>query len=172
MKGYASATNSAVRTGNRHKIPVRKVRMRRIKLSPQARVATVAAVALAGAFANALTPACAGTTKAAAKKVADPCAYPASEGALLSCRRREYDKAEADIAKLVAVLAKNYATEVALAGVFSASQFKWREFRDAECKLKTYDSQGGTAYESFWLECLTKLDQDRIKTLEDLRDHP
>jgi uncharacterized protein YecT (DUF1311 family) len=72
----------------------------------------------------------------------------------------------------VASLNKTYRPDVVLAGVFSTAQAKWREFRDAECKLKTYDSQGGTAYDSYWLECLAKLDRDRIKTLEDMKDHP
>ena len=111
-------------------------------------------------------------TKTATTKSADPCAYPATEDALVSCRKREYDRTETDLARLAATLNRNYGPDVALAGVFSKAQTKWREFRDAECKLETYDSQGGTAYESYWLECLAKLDRDRIKTLEDLRDHP
>ena len=128
---------------------------------------------LAAVLASLPTLANPGATKTATKKKSlDPCAYPATEESLVSCRKREFDGAETDVAKLVATLSKSYARDVALAGVFSTAQTKWREFRDAECKLTTYDSQGGTAYESYWLECLGKLDRDRIKTLEDLRDHP
>jgi uncharacterized protein YecT (DUF1311 family) len=133
-------------------------------------VAAAAVVASTSTLASAATPKSA--ARAASKKTADPCAYPATEDALASCRKREYDGIEGDLAKLVATLNKTYAPDAALAGAFSTAQTKWREFRDAECKLETYDSQGGTAYDSYWLECLAKLDRDRIRTLEDLRDHP
>jgi uncharacterized protein YecT (DUF1311 family) len=140
---------------------------------PPSEIATIVFLAGAvGALASIGPLAHAAARKRAPKKSADPCDYPATEQALLSCRRRECDRAEADIAKLVAALTKSYATDGALAAAFSTVQTKWREFRDAECKLQTYYSQGETAYESYWLECLAKLDHDRLESLEDLKDHP
>lgn len=133
---------------------------------------TAVFAAAAGLVASNTGWANAGALRLAAKKTADRCTYPATEDALLSCRRREHDRAETVIARLVAHLKRNYVADTALTEVFSTAQTKWAEFRDAECKLKTYDSKDGTAYESYWLECLAKLDDDRIKVLDDLRDHP
>ena len=102
----------------------------------------------------------------------DPCDYPESEEALSTCQRREYERAETSIAGLVSALQDLYADDPELLSTFDAAQAKWREYRDAECAHRTYDSRGGTAFESYWLECLRMLDRERVQRLEYLKESP
>lgn len=79
---------------------------------------------------------------------------------------------EASLQELVERLSNTYDNEPDLVAAFAKAQAKWREFREAECELRTYDSRDGTAFESYWLECLTKLDIERINALEYMEEHP
>ena len=102
----------------------------------------------------------------------DPCDYPKSEEALSTCERTEYQRAETSIAGLVSALQDLYADDPELLSTFDTAQAKWREYRDAECAHRTYDSRGGTAFESYWLECLRMLDRERVQRLEYLKESP
>lgn len=101
-----------------------------------------------------------------------PCEHPESEDALLSCRQREQERVEAEIAELSQALTQLYGREPELSLAFTNAQAKWLEFRDAECRLRTYDSRDGTAFQSYWLECITELDQTRVEVLQDMKDNP
>lgn len=101
-----------------------------------------------------------------------PCDYPESEDALLSCRQREQERVEAEMTKLSQALQQLYGKEPELSLAFANAQAKWLEFRDAECQLRTYDSGDGTAFQSYWLECITELDQARVEVLQDMKDNP
>jgi uncharacterized protein YecT (DUF1311 family) len=102
----------------------------------------------------------------------DPCALPETEEALVQCRRSENARAEDSMRGLVEALNTTYQKESDLMAAFSMAQAKWLEFRDAECRLRTYDSRDGTAFESYWLECLTALDQERLTSLRYMAEHP
>jgi uncharacterized protein YecT (DUF1311 family) len=102
----------------------------------------------------------------------DPCARPESEEALLACEHREHDRAEESIRRLESALHELYAKEPELLAAFDAAQAKWREFRDAECALRTYDSRGGTAFESYWLDCLRTLDWERAARFQYMHENP
>jgi uncharacterized protein YecT (DUF1311 family) len=91
---------------------------------------------------------------------------------LLKCRHAEHDRVEAAMRELVDRLSATYRNEPELLGAFAAANTKWAEFRDAECKLRTYDSRGGTAFESYWLGCLTALDNERVAALRYMEEHP
>jgi uncharacterized protein YecT (DUF1311 family) len=108
----------------------------------------------------------------AKKKSNDPCAYPATDEELLTCRHKDHDRAEASVHELVQALAKMQQGDAELRRVFATAQAKWSEFREAECKLETFDSRDGTAFESYWLECLTTHARERIKTLQRMKDNP
>lgn len=101
-----------------------------------------------------------------------PCDYPESEDALVACREREHERVEAEMTQLSQALKQLYGKEPELLLAFANAQAKWLEFRDAECQLRTYDSRDGTAFQSYWLECLTELDQARVEVLQDMKDNP
>jgi uncharacterized protein YecT (DUF1311 family) len=90
----------------------------------------------------------------------------------MACEHREHDRAEASIRRLEGALHELYAKEPELLAVFDTAQAKWREFRDAECALRTYDSRGGTAFESYWLDCLRTLDWERATRLQYMHENP
>jgi uncharacterized protein YecT (DUF1311 family) len=102
----------------------------------------------------------------------NPCAKPESEEALMACEHREHDRAEASIHRLESALHELYAKEPELLAAFDAAQAKWREFRDAECALRTFDSRDGTAFESYWLDCLRTLALERAARLEYMHENP
>lgn len=133
------------------------------------------AIAVAACASTSPAPASAPKSAAAveqASSASDPCDYPESEEALLTCQRTEYERAESSIATLVGALREMYADEPELLSTFETAQAKWREFRDAECAHRTYDSRGGTAFESYWLQCLRTFDRERAARLEYLKEGP
>jgi uncharacterized protein YecT (DUF1311 family) len=112
-------------------------------------------------------------TPAAPAAPRDPCAGSANEAALLACRRLENRKSEEALRALADRLAKGYEDdEPARAKVFADARARWQEFRDAECKLRTYDSANGTAHEVYWLACLTAMNGERLEVLRKLADNP
>jgi uncharacterized protein YecT (DUF1311 family) len=137
---------------------------------PPVPVQTIASAKEPTASAQPTTQTAGGLPSAAAPP--SPCDFPESEEALLSCRHREQDRVEAAMAQLTQLLKQRYGKEPELLSAFTNAQAKWLEFRDAECQLRTYDSRGGTAFESYWLECLTELDQARLEVLQDMKDNP
>ncbi len=102
----------------------------------------------------------------------DPCAGSSTEVVLLACRRKENKDTEVALARLTEKLDKNYASEPERANAFSVAGQKWGDFRDAECKLLTYESRSGTAAEVYWLDCLTRLGRERIDSLKKLAENP
>jgi uncharacterized protein YecT (DUF1311 family) len=102
----------------------------------------------------------------------DPCALPETEEALVPCRRSENTRVENSMRGVVEALSRAYREEPELMAAFTTAQARWLEFRDAECRLRTYDSRDGTAFESYWLECLTALDQERLTALRYMAEHP
>lgn len=90
----------------------------------------------------------------------------------MACREREHERVEAEMTQLSQALKQLYGKEPELLLAFANAQAKWLEFRDAECQLRTYDSRDGTAFQSYWLECLTELDQARVEVLQDMKDNP
>jgi uncharacterized protein YecT (DUF1311 family) len=102
----------------------------------------------------------------------DPCALPETEEALVQCRRSESTRVEDSMRRLVEVLSTSYQKEPDLMAAFATAQAKWLDFRDAECRLRTFDSRDGTAFESYWLKCLTALGQERLIALRYMEEHP
>jgi uncharacterized protein YecT (DUF1311 family) len=132
-------------------------------------------IAVAACAATGSAPASAPKSAAAleqAPSASDPCDYPESEEALQTCQRTEYERAESSIARLIDTLRELYADDPELLSTFETAQTKWREFRDAECAHRTYDSRGGTAFESYWLQCLRTFDRERAARLEYLKESP
>lgn len=108
-----------------------------------------------------------------AKGSKDPCAGSADEKALLSCRQSQNTKSEQALRQLVDKLARSYEQdEPPLAKVFATAQAKWAEYRDAECKVRTYESASGPAYEVYRLDCVTSLNGERIEVLRKQASNP
>lgn len=121
---------------------------------------------------NDFSPAASHPPVAEAPPTDNPCTRPESEEALLACEQREFARAEEAIGRREVALRERFGDEPALLEAFENAQTQWREFRDAECGLDTYDSRGGTAFESYRLACLRKLDWQRASRLQFLLNNP
>ena len=110
---------------------------------------------------------------AGASAAADSCAGSATDAILWECRTRELDAANARLDKAYADLLRVYrADEPVLAETLTAAQTIWTAFRESECRLKTYYSRGGTAYDIYWKECLTEMTDARTALLEEMGREP
>lgn len=108
-----------------------------------------------------------------AAKLPDACAKAPNDAALLACRTGEKRSAEAALRRVVEQLSADYLSdEPAMAKLFAEAQSRWEAFRDAECKVQTHDSAGGTAFEIYLYDCLTQMTRDRIKTLRARAESP
>ena len=92
---------------------------------------------------------------------------------MLACHEKEFAKAQADLEDLVKELRTNYAYDGSEhTDALDLAQEKWKAFAGAECDLLTYDSRGGTAFDVYVLECLTRLHARRIAEIQALLDSP
>lgn len=115
-----------------------------------------------------------------AKTWEDPCVYSETEEELVECRKTTLDASDQALIDLREEITLSYETmdkdipesTPKRAPLFRESQSTWLKFRDAECNLRTYDSWGGTAYDSYLSYCLTVLNYERIEDLKSIVDNP
>lgn len=109
----------------------------------------------------------------AGESPASPCAGSPTEAAMLACHEHELAKAQAELEDLVKELRTNFAYDgKEHTDALDFAQEKWKAFAGAECDLLTYDSRGGTAYDLYVVECLTKLHAGRVTHIKELLDSP
>jgi uncharacterized protein YecT (DUF1311 family) len=104
---------------------------------------------------------------------ADLCAKSASESSLLACRRKEFDDSENKVNEKYNKLINNYKKdEPNIVSLLEMGKTTWLAYRDADCKLQNYFSQGGTAYNVYLLDCLTKMNKLRDAEYKKMLDNP
>ena len=109
----------------------------------------------------------------ASKDGPDPCANSATEADMLRCRHQEFADSESEVDGLYQQLMNSYAKdEPGLHPLLQQAQAAWRDYRDAQCRVDTYYSASGSAYEIYWLECLEKANGARALQLEWLIESP
>jgi uncharacterized protein YecT (DUF1311 family) len=106
-------------------------------------------------------------------KQVDDCSNSPTEADLLSCRQKRLAQSEQALALAVKSLNDNYRTSaVPRATLLQTSHRAWLAYRKAECKLQTYDSASGTAYEIYRLDCLDGMNRRRLVDLQSLLGSP
>lgn len=109
----------------------------------------------------------------AAPAAKDACAGSANETALLRCRQARLTNSDSALKAVIRRLDRTASKdEPGWAKALSASQVAWLTYREAECRLRTYDSRDGTAFEAYWLACLNELNLGRLRDLRLLNDQP
>jgi uncharacterized protein YecT (DUF1311 family) len=104
---------------------------------------------------------------------ADVCAGAANEVALLACRSRLQDQSMAAQQRLIDKLRKRLeADEPERLQLLLAAQAAYLQYRDAECRMRTFESRSGSAFQAYWLACLTELNRLRAADLQALVDNP
>ena len=102
-----------------------------------------------------------------------PCADAATEAEMLRCRQQAFADSEGEVDGFYQQLMKSYEKdEPGLHALLQQAQAAWRDYRDAQCRVDTYYSLSGSAYETYWLECLEKANGARAKQLEWFLDSP
>ena len=128
---------------------------------------------LALAFAFAFAGGCYSQPAPAAAPVAEPCAGSPDEATLLNCHQAEFEKAEAAVGALVGRLNRYWsADEPNKAEALARAQAAWARSREADCVVDTWDSRGGTAFEVYRLDCVTKAAKGRAAYLKALTEAP
>jgi len=117
--------------------------------------------------------ACTASTEQVVKENLYICAESETENDLLSCRKAEYEKSKKEISTLVSNLENTYRIdEPDLVPVFEKSQSAWITYAEAECHVQTYYSRSGSAFDVYWLSCMSTENKKRIRTLQQLTDSP
>jgi len=131
---------------------------------------TVPAIAM---LLSAVCSPCSAAALTAPAAKTDACAGSPSEAALQTCRKRQHGAQLAKQERLLATLRKRWSTdEPERLRLLNAAQGAFVQYRDAECRLRTEESRGGSAYQVHWLACLTALDRLRNVDLQGLVDNP
>jgi len=103
----------------------------------------------------------------------DPCANAATEAEMLRCRQQAFADSESAVDGFYQQLISNNAKdEPDLLALLQQAQAAWRDYRDAQCRVDTYYSASGSAYETYWLDCLEKANGARAHQLERLLESP
>jgi len=106
-------------------------------------------------------------TAAAAPATADRCATAADEAALLACRKAALAKVTQRLGQALDKLRQRYQDdEPARWKLLQAAQQAWRGYSQAECTFTQFESAGGSAYQAYWLSCLTTLGERRLQDLQ------
>ena len=100
------------------------------------------------------------------------CPYPNSEAELEECLTAAYRQSEDRMSELLNALRPRAEYQPQWVQELLETQSLWEAYRKAECGVWTYDSRDGTAFGSYWLECLITMNRQRITTLEYLEQNP
>ena len=115
----------------------------------------------------------AATGACAAREIPDACARSPNESALQGCRQKHADQSAAQVdralTKLQTRLEKD---EPARWKLLATSQTAWRDYQQAECRFRTFESSSGKGFQSYWLSCLTELSQIRLRDLQKFVNNP
>ena len=97
----------------------------------------------------------------------DICAESATEEDLFNCRKQQQLDSDKIMTFFYNELYNNHLeNEPKLALLIKKSQESWLAFRDANCKVQTYYSIGGRAFDVYWFDCLTIMNRARLMEIQ------
>src|SRR5262245_33893876 len=97
-----------------------------------------------------------------AAAAAQPCREVPRDPEFTQCWRAEYQKSEKAVQdKLRRLVESKRKDEPALAELLTKSQQAWRTWREASCRVETFDSRGGAGFSVYWDQCLIKMNEAR-----------
>ena len=103
----------------------------------------------------------------------DPCQHAARDPELTACWNGEFKKSEAEIAKRLQVLAARHRKdEPKLHDLMSKAQKAWLTWREAACRVDTFESRGGSGFSVYWDKCRIKMNEARAAELQKMIDNP
>ena len=93
--------------------------------------------------------------------------------AFTACWREEFKKSEAELARRLRVLTERHSKdEPDLHRLMTKAQRAWLVWREAACRVDTYESKGGSGFSVYWDQCLIKMNEARAIELQHMIDNP
>jgi uncharacterized protein YecT (DUF1311 family) len=102
-------------------------------------------------------------SKAGAQSPADPCRSARSTVAMRECFDRAFQTADAELNRVYGMLLGK--ADAQGRPLLRSAQRAWIAYRDAECRFRASESEGGTLYPVELLSCRTELTRERIHAL-------
>ena len=103
----------------------------------------------------------------------NPCQNIQKDPAFTACWREEFKKSEAELARKLRVLTERHRKdEPDLHGLMTKAQRAWLVWREAACRVDTYESKGGSGFSVYWDRCQIKMNEARATELQHMIDNP
>lgn len=103
----------------------------------------------------------------------DPCKHAARDPEFTACWNGEFKKSEAEIAKRLQVLAARHRKdEPKLHDLMGKAQKAWLAWREAACRVDTFESRSGSGFSVYWDKCRIKMNSARAAELQRMIDEP
>lgn len=102
-----------------------------------------------------------------------PCQNVPKDPAFTACWHEEFRKSEAEVARRLGVLAERHRKdEPDLHRLMTKAQQAWLVWREAACRVDTYESKGGSGFSVYWDQCRIKMNEARATELQHMIDNP
>ena len=103
----------------------------------------------------------------------NPCQNIQKDPAFTTCWREEFKKSAAEVARRLRVLAERHRKdERDLHGLMIKAQRAWLVWREAACRVDTYESKGGAGFSVYWDRCRIKMNEARTVELQHMIENP
>ena len=103
----------------------------------------------------------------------NPCQNIEKDPEFTTCWSEEFKKSEAEVARRLRVLAERHRKdEPDLDRLMTKAQQAWLVWREAACRVDTYESKGGSGFSVYWDRCQIKMNEARAIELQHMIDNP
>jgi uncharacterized protein YecT (DUF1311 family) len=103
----------------------------------------------------------------------NPCQKVEKDPAFTACWSEEFKKSEAEVARRLRVLAERHRKEEPnLDRLMTKAQRAWLVWREAACRVDTYESKDGSGFSVYWDRCRIKMNEARAIELQHMIDSP
>jgi uncharacterized protein YecT (DUF1311 family) len=102
-----------------------------------------------------------------------PCRHIEKDPAFTACWRDEFKKSDAEVTRRLRVLTERHRKdEPSLYRLIVKAQETWLIWREATCRVETYESKGGAGFSVYWDQCRIKMNEARAAELQNMIDSP
>jgi uncharacterized protein YecT (DUF1311 family) len=102
-----------------------------------------------------------------------PCQNVPKDPAFTACWHEEFKKSEAEVARRLRVLGERHRKEEPkLDRLMTKAQRAWLVWREAACRVDTYESKDGSGFSVYWDRCRIKMNEARAIELQHMIDSP
>ncbi len=108
-----------------------------------------------------------------ARAADEPCANVPRDPQFSACWSEQFKKSDAAVQQRLRVLAERHRREEPeLAKLMTRAQQTWLAWREASCRVDTFESKGGSGFSVTWDRCRIKMNEARAAELQRMIDNP